>query len=118
MTPDTDTKSDAVVIGGGLAGLASATHLARAGLTVICLEPVERFEYIVGESLDWSAPELFQELGFEMDDLVRSGIATYKRHVIIQLKDGSRAEYIPSEWLGRPPFNVELRTLHIDRVRL
>lgn len=118
MTPGADIKSDAVVIGGGLAGLASAIHLAKAGLTVICLEPVERFEHIVGESLDWSAPELFQELGFEMDDLVRSGIATYKRHVIIQLKDGSRAEYIPSEWLGRPPFNVELRTLHVDRVRL
>ena len=44
---------------------------------MICLEPVERFEQIVGESLDWSAPELFQHLGFEMSDLVRAGIALY-----------------------------------------
>ena len=118
MTSDANINSDVVVVGGGLAGLASAIHLARAGLTVTCIEPVERFEQIVGESLDWSAPELFQELGFEMKDVVQAGIATYKRHVILQLEDGSRAEYIPSDWLGRPPFNIELRTLHLDRVRL
>ncbi len=93
-------------------------HLRRAGLGVICLEPVEHSERMVGESLDWSAPELFEQLGFAMEDLVEAGIATYKRHVVLQLRDGSRAEYIPSEWLGKPPFNIELRTLHLDRVRL
>ncbi len=118
MTSDANVKSDVVVVGGGLAGLASAIHLARAGVTVTSLEPVEQFEQIVGESLDWSAPEFFEELGFEMKDLVQAGIATYKRHVTLQLADGSHAEYIPSDWLGRPPFNIELRTLHLDRVSL
>jgi flavin-dependent dehydrogenase len=118
MNSEAHIRTDVVVIGGGLAGLASAIHLRRAGLKVICLEPVEHNQRIVGESLDWSAPELFAQLGFKMDDLVESGIATYKRHVILQLNDGSRAEYIPSEWLGKPPFHIELRTLHLDRVRL
>ena len=118
MNSEACNESDVVVVGGGLAGLASAIHLSRAGLRVICLEPVDEFEHMVGESLDWSAPELFQQLGFEMDDLVQRGIATYKRHVTLKLEDGSRAEYIPSEWLERPPFNVEVRTLHLDRVRL
>ena len=59
--------------------MAAALHLTRAGLKVLCLEPVEHFERIVGESLDWSAPELFQDLGFEMNDLIQAGIATYKR---------------------------------------
>ena len=118
MTSGLRIKTDVVVIGGGLAGLTSALHLVKAGLQVICLEPKREFKHVVGESLDWSAPELFRELGLSMEHLVGEGIATYKRHVILQLRDGSRAEYIPSEWLGRPPFNVELRTLHLDRVRL
>jgi flavin-dependent dehydrogenase len=53
-----------------------------------------------------------------MNDLVQAGISTYKRHVTLELQDGSRTEYVPSEWLGKPPFNIELRTLHLDRVRL
>lgn len=110
--------SDVVVIGGGLAGLSTSIHLARAGLSVTCLEPRQSFEHLVGESLDWSAPELFRELGLEMDKLIAEGMATYKRHVKVVLPNGSRVEYTPSDWLGRPPFNIELRTLHVDRVRV
>ena len=50
--------------------------------------------------------------------MVEAGVSTFKRHVVFKLMDGSVAEYIPSPWLGRPPFNIELRTLHIDRERL
>jgi flavin-dependent dehydrogenase len=53
-----------------------------------------------------------------MSDLVGAGIATYKRHVVLRLQDGSLTEYVPPDWLAQPPFNVELRTLHIDRIRL
>jgi flavin-dependent dehydrogenase len=38
--------------------------------------------------------------------------------VTLKLGDGCDREYIPGEWLGKPPFNVELRTLHVDRNQL
>jgi flavin-dependent dehydrogenase len=113
-----ENTSDVTVIGGGLTGLAASVQLAKSGLSVICLEPVTEFGHIVGESLDWSAPDLFNALELRMEDLVGAEVSTYKRHVILTLPDGSSAEYIPPPWLGRAPFNIELRTLHIDRLRL
>jgi 2-polyprenyl-6-methoxyphenol hydroxylase-like FAD-dependent oxidoreductase len=111
----TELQADAVVIGGGLAGQAAAIHLARGGLRVICLEPRESFHPIVGESLDWSAPQLLAQLGLTMDELVASGAATFKRHITITAPDGSQQEYLPGAWLAERPWNVEIRTLHLDR---
>jgi len=113
-----ELHTDVVVIGGGLAGLAAANHLAKAGLHVICLEPREAFKNIVGESLDWSAPQLFAELGLTMDDLVESGAATFKRHITVTTVDGAQKEYLPGEWLTKRPWNVEVRTLHLDRQQI
>jgi menaquinone-9 beta-reductase len=110
-----EVLADAVVIGGGLAGQAAAIHLARGGMRVICLEPRESFHNIVGESLDWSAPQLFAQLGLTMQDLVDSGAATWKRHITVTAVDGSKQEYLPGAWLAERPWNVELRTLHLDR---
>lgn len=109
---------DVTVIGGGLAGMAASIHLADAGLKVLCIAPDPNDSHAVGESLDWSAPDLLKSLGLPMEQLIAEDIATYKRHVTLQLQDGSRQHYIPSDWLGRAPFNVELRTLHVDRSRL
>jgi flavin-dependent dehydrogenase len=72
----------------------------------------------VGESLDWSAPELLKALGLPMEQLVESHMATWKRHVTVQLLDGSSQHYEPSTWLASAPFHIELRTLHLDRFRL
>jgi flavin-dependent dehydrogenase len=109
---------EVTVVGGGLAGMAASIHLARAGMRVTCIETDPQDVDPVGESLDWSAPELLRELDLPMDRLLRDGIATYKRHVILKLISGAARHYIPSDWLGRPPFNVELRTIHVDRTRL
>ena len=111
-------QTDVTVIGGGLAGMASSIHLAKAGLNVLCLEPALEDTSIVGESLDWSAPELLRGLGLPVEQLISEGIATWKCHVILQLGDGSTYRYVPGNWLGRAPWNVELRTLHVDRTLL
>ena len=115
---DESNESDVTVVGGGLAGMATAIHLARAGVRVLCLEAEVGISDPVGESLDWSAPDLLKVLGLPMEHLIAAEIATYKRHVILKLRDGSAQHYVPSDWLGRYPFNVDLRTLHVDRVRL
>ena len=106
------------VIGGGLAGMAASIHLSKAGLRVLCVEPDAADTSVIGESLDWSAPALLNALGLTMDQLIAEKIATYKRHVTLKLGDGCDRSYIPGEWLGRPPFNIELRTLHVDRSEL
>src|SRR5271170_1259760 len=117
MQDETD-QVDVTVIGSGLAGMAASIHLADAGLKVLCIEaePIDRDP--VGESLDWSAPDLLKALGLPMQYLLEQGIATYKLHVVLRLRDGSEQHYIPGEWLGKPPFNIDLRTLHVDRSQL
>jgi flavin-dependent dehydrogenase len=113
-----DVHCDVTVIGGGLAGKAASLQLRRAGLRVICIEPGESGREPVGESLDWSAPELLGALGLPMDGLISAQMATWKRHVTVKLRDGTSAHYVPSAWLAGAPFHIELRTLHVDRLRL
>ncbi len=109
---------DVNVIGGGLGGKAVSIHLAKAGFKVICIEPAASVEQSVGESLDWSAPGLLSALGLPMEQLVRSQTATWKRHVTVKMRDGFSVRYGPSQWLGQKPFHIELRTLHVDRLKL
>jgi flavin-dependent dehydrogenase len=113
-----DVHCDVTVIGGGLAGKAASLQLRRAGLRVICIAPEESMREPVGESLDWSAPELLSALGLPMDGLIGAQMATWKRHVTVKLRDGTSADYVPSAWLAGAPFHIELRTLHVDRLRL
>lgn len=109
---------DVVVIGGGLAGLATSIHLARAGLSVTCVHSDEFRPDPVGESLDWSAPDLLKGIGLPADILVQRGIATIKQHVTLRLLDGSERHYVPGAWLAESPFNVCLDTIHVDREAL
>ena len=110
-------ETDAVVIGAGLSGIAAAIHLARSGFKVICIEQRKEIANIVGESLDWSAPELFAQLGLSMDDLIATEAATWKRHITVTGRHCERQEYLPGPWLAESPWNVEVRTLHLDRDR-
>lgn len=112
------SEKDVTVIGGGLAGMAAAIQLAKAGLQVLCVDASPEGKVIVGESLDWSAPDLLNALGLPLERLIAEDIATYKRHVVASLSCGARREYVPSAWLGKSPWNIELRTLHVDRIRL
>ena len=73
--------------------MAASIHLARAGMRVTCIETDPQDVDPVGESLDWSAPELLRELDLPMDRLLRDGIATYKRHVILKLISGAARHY-------------------------
>jgi len=115
----TPSLADVVVVGAGLAGKAASLQLARAGLKVVCISPAEETRRSsVGESLDWSAPELFKTLGLPMHHLIETEMATWKRHVTLRLRNGCSKHYVPTPWLGNPPLNIELRTLHVDRERL
>src|ERR1700761_4736024 len=113
-----DLSTDVVVIGGGLSGLASAIHLARGGMAVTLLEPQTVMSPIVGESLDWSAPGLLAGLGLPMDKLIASRAANWKSHIVIHRTDGSKRSYQPGQWLAERPWNVEIRTLHLDRQQI
>lgn len=106
------------MIGGGLAGKAASLHLAKAGLKTICIEPMEPPRQPVGESLDWSTPDLLNVLGLTMDDVVTGQLGTWKRRVVVKSREGDTADYSPFLWLERAPFHVEIRTLHVDRARL
>src|SRR6266576_4407944 len=112
------TVSDVTIIGCGFAGKAASLHLAKAGLNLVCLDPGEPVRQPVGESLDWSAPDLLSALGLPMEDLIKAQMATWKRHVTLKSRDGCSEHYVPTPWLAGPPFHIELRTLHVDRVRL
>jgi menaquinone-9 beta-reductase len=119
MSPENDQKhADVTVIGAGLAGMAASIHLANAGLRVLCIEAEADNKDPVGESLDWSAPALLQVLGLPMEQLIQQGVATYKLHVVLKVRDGAEQHYVPGEWLGKPPYNVDLRTMHVDRTQL
>lgn len=98
--------------------MATSIHLAKAGLQVVCIEADVADRDPVGESLDWSAPDLLSQLELPMERLLEDGTATWKRHVVLKLRSGAEQHYVPSDWLARPPFNVELRTVHVDRTQL
>jgi menaquinone-9 beta-reductase len=116
--PAPSISCDVTVIGGGLAGKAASLHLARAGLKVVCIDLQQAIRPPVGESLDWSAPDLLNRLGLSADSLLASRIATWKRHVILKMRDGCDVHYVPSAWLGGFPFYVNLATLHVERPQL
>jgi flavin-dependent dehydrogenase len=118
MQPRVGDNFDVTVVGGGLAGMAASLHLAKAGWRVVCIEPETGVRQPVGESLDWASPALLSSLGLPLEDLIQSGIATYKRGVTMQLSEGETHEFRPPPWVAQAPFNIQLHTIHVDRMRL
>lgn len=110
-------KPDVVVAGAGIAGLSAAVLLARAGMQVVCVERTPFPRPRVGESLDWSAPALLADLGVPRDEVIASGLGTYKREIRALTLDGDLLVGRPPAWVHRWPFRFEYLTVHLDRHR-
>ena len=108
---------DAVIVGGGVAGLATGIELARAGRDVVCVEPSGPIRERVGESLDWSSPGLLAGLGIDPLELIDTSAATFKREVQATTSDGERLVGRPPSWISRRPLRFDSTTLHVDRCR-
>jgi flavin-dependent dehydrogenase len=115
--PKPELECEVAVLGGGLAGLAVATSLARKGLAVLCIEPEAEVGVRVGESLDWSSPRLLRGLGFDSTRLLGERFGTAKRHIRVFPSDGPGFELAPDPWLDRYPLRLGMSTLHLDRAR-
>lgn len=111
-------RYDAAVVGGGVAGLAASIHLRRAGLRVVCLEPEPFPHDRVGESLDWSSPDLLAEIGLPREVLIGEGVATYKRNIKVVSPGRPVSVGEPPKWWSAPPLRFEPVTLHVDRLEM
>ncbi|MFN7174676.1 MAG: NAD(P)/FAD-dependent oxidoreductase, partial [Thermaurantiacus tibetensis] len=101
---------DALVAGGGLAGSAVATWLARAGLAVTVLErDLHPRHRICGEFLSWEAQAWLADLGV---DLVALG-AVPIRHV--RLVAGQRVVSAPLGFTGLSLSRLRLDAALLDR---
>lgn len=109
--------ADVAVAGGGLAGLATAIHLARRGRSVVCLEPRTWPRPAVGESLEFSAAGLLAALGIDLDAGERQGYLFPKTSVTIS-GAGERFEVWPPAWFARPPIWCSRLAFHTDRTEL
>ena len=117
MSASSNDRFDVVIAGAGVAGLSAAVLLARAGLRVACIDPEGFPRTRVGESLDWSAPQLLSDLGLPRDELVAAGIGTYKREIRARTVDGDLLIGRPPEWVRRRPLRFEYQTAHLDRLQ-
>lgn len=86
MTPDSSSERDVIVIGGGPAGSATATLLARQGRDVLLLEREQFPRFRVGESLMPATYWSLQRLGV-LEKMAQSPF-TRKQSVQFYLKDG------------------------------
>ena len=107
-------RSDVIIMGGGLAGVSAALLLRRRSYRVICIGPTPEPDYSLGESLDFAAPALFAELGFDGNALVCEDSATWKKLIKVETFSGESFVLRPLEFF-ESVFRTETRTIHVDR---
>jgi len=113
----TDTY-DVAVVGAGVAGLTSAVFLRRAGLRVVCVDTRAYPHHKVGESLDWSSPNMLQRVGIGRESLIDDRIATYKKGIAVCEPGKPDWDVQPPPSIKRSPLRFETLTLHVDRTAL
>ena len=118
LQPRVDDRVDVVVAGAGLAGLATAIQLRRAGHRVVCVEPDGWPRAAVGESLDFSTAELLADLGIPMQTLLEADAGFGKNAIEIVGSDSRRVSLWPPRWFARPPIWCSMVALHADRTEL
>ncbi|WP_448581837.1 NAD(P)/FAD-dependent oxidoreductase [Thermaurantiacus sp.] len=110
MTSRRRSAADVLVAGGGLAGAATATWLARAGRQVRLLERDECPQHrICGEFLSWEAQAALADLGV---DLAALGALTI-RHV--RLVAGAKAVTSPLGFTGKSVTRRRLDAALLER---
>jgi flavin-dependent dehydrogenase len=115
MTLFAPRRIDVAVLGGGLAGMATALHLVRRGLEVVCIEPKSWPRETVGESLEFSAPRLLHELGI---DCARCDELTHPKSAVRIVGGEDQFTVWPPPFFGRAPIWCSRRTYHADRREL
>lgn len=108
---------DVAIVGGGLAGLATATHLARRRKQVVCIEHRPWPRPAVGESLEFSAPGLLAGLGIDLATGDRQRHLFPKTSVRI-IGDDEEFAVWPPRWFARPPIWCSRVAFHTDRTQL
>jgi len=105
--------ADLLVVGGGPAGLATALHARRAGMSVIVMEPrPSPVDKACGEGLMPGGLAALKELGVDPDGWPLRGIA-----YLDGSGDGSRAEAVFRGGPGRGVRRLELHACLAERAR-
>lgn len=109
------TYSDAVIIGGGVAGLSAGIRFATAGRSVVVLERGQNGANGPGETLHPGVESLFEMLGVAR----KFANAASSRHVGIEVVSGQRLEFIPygEGWRGYQIRRRDLTRLLAQRLR-
>lgn len=108
--------TDVLVLGGGMAGWATAKLLAERGWMVEVIDDPDVEPSGLGESLEFSAPLLLAELGVEPAALLAADDGWAKNNVFVEQMAAATFEIWPPGWFRHPPLFGSHFTLHVDRL--